>query len=335
MRVTIVAPAENERSARQCRLFTACGHTCLLYLQEQSPAQSSAGTALTPAAFLALDHVQGTALFLFHYVDKPYALLEAMCHLRRGLVALDLCGAATLEQAPVHYADLVLVADAAQKYGLREATGYVPERIRILPTGQDYEQALEEMLEQAMRGISPQLSEAETTMGVGLSILPDGELATTLLIRDPALDRAAILKRVCQGIQDRLAAGGYGPDVATLGPEALRPGLSGDEDADQIDTLLLRFQVALDELAARSRLHEPVFHSDVPVVGSLIVAVRRFWNWMSTKWYVRGWMAQQADFNAQVADVVGQLAQIQEGNEQRIHELELRLAQLEDKENTP
>ena len=158
------------------------------------------------------------------------------------------------------------------------------------------------------------------------------DLETILLIRDPALDRAAILDRVRQAIQHRQASGGYGDDVTLLGPEALRPALPANDVTGEVYAFLLHSQAALDELTASASLQEPQFHSSVPLVGQLIVAVRRFWNWMSAKWYVRGWMSQQMDFNTQMVDLVSKLLQMQESNERRIHELELELESLKSSE---
>lgn len=161
-----------------------------------------------------------------------------------------------------------------------------------------------------------------------------GDLETLLLIRDPAVDRTAVLERVREGIQHRLAAGGYGCDVASLGPESLRADLSGEspelsddkeENGIALETLLWCVQMRLDDLAARARLQEPDFYSSVPLLGRLIVAVRRLWNWMSAKWYVRGWMAQQMSFNNQVVEVIGELLRIEDNNRQRVDKLEREL----------
>lgn len=57
----------------------------------------------------------------------------------------------------------------------------------------------------------------------------------------------------------------------------------------------------LRDRLAKARLQfqlvEPSFVSSTPVVGPLIVTVRRLWNWMSTKWYVKGVIDQQNQFN--------------------------------------
>lgn len=53
---------------------------------------------------------------------------------------------------------------------------------------------------------------------------------------------------------------------------------------------------------------EPAFTSRTPVLGPLIVAVRRLWNWMSTKWYVRPILEQQNRFNSEVVRACDELA---------------------------
>jgi hypothetical protein len=152
------------------------------------------------------------------------------------------------------------------------------------------------------------------------------ELAEVLRIRDPGLKAEAVLERVLASIQSRLAAGGYGPDVAKQGPAALRATPSEDAGED-LPALLLRSQEAVESLAAASAMREPEFQSRVPVLGPLIVALRRFWNWMSARWYVRGWMAQQQEFNAQVVNAMAELLHAQAESERRIHELERQLEQ--------
>ena len=321
MRVSIVAPIANERTARQCRALTDGGHVCSVYVQEQTAGQESMGKSAAPEEFLESERASETPLFFFHYVGGAYPLLETMRQLRHGMVVLDLCDATVLESAPVHYADICLVADVAQKRALIEATGYVRERICVLPDRENYEETLRTTIDQALKGIVPQTAQVRAGAGAGGSETP-------LLIRDPALDQAAISNRVREAIRRRQAAGGYGPDVATLGPEALRPTPTGDEAVEDAHVFLLHLQTALDELAARSNLQEPEFHSRVPLVGFLIVGVRRLWNWMSTKWYVRGWMAQQADFNRYAVDVIRDLLRIQEITERRVHDLERELERL-------
>jgi GT2 family glycosyltransferase len=57
-------------------------------------------------------------------------------------------------------------------------------------------------------------------------------------------------------------------------------------------------------LTARGQLVEPSFRSAAPLIGPLIIRVRRLWNWMSTKWYVRPIVDQQSAFNALVVEAL-------------------------------
>ena len=157
-------------------------------------------------------------------------------------------------------------------------------------------------------------------------------------IDDPAVDSERIVQEVHQRVARRQAEGAYGADPATLGPETLRPERH-DSSADAVHAGFPGLHQALAELLAGAHLREPVFSSDVPLIGPLIVAVRRFWNWMSTKWYVRPILAQQSEVNARAAGVISDLAQWHEMDanrlpllEARVAELEARLARLEAKE---
>lgn len=70
---------------------------------------------------------------------------------------------------------------------------------------------------------------------------------------------------------------------------------------------------AISRLESRARLTEPRFSSAAPLLGPALVRLRRAWNWMSTKWYVRPIVQQQNAFNAAVVDAVSDLhAQIAE-----------------------
>lgn len=55
-------------------------------------------------------------------------------------------------------------------------------------------------------------------------------------------------------------------------------------------------------------LREPRFSSRLPVIGPLIVALRRFWNWLSTKWYVQPILQQQNQFNEGLVRSLDELA---------------------------
>ncbi len=153
------------------------------------------------------------------------------------------------------------------------------------------------------------------------------ETVSVIEIRDPALDGEAIALQVCRGVSQRQTEGAYGPDPSALGPGSLRPGrVVSVTDAT---TGFPGLHEALAELIARGTLHEPAFVSDAPLVGPLIVAVRRFWNWMSTKWYVRPILSQQSDVNARAIRLISELAQWHELDARRLGQLEARVAELE------
>jgi hypothetical protein len=68
----------------------------------------------------------------------------------------------------------------------------------------------------------------------------------------------------------------------------------------------------LAEANARWVVREMPFTSQAPLVGRLIVAVRSFWNWMSTKWYVRAILQQQNGFNGTAVQAMNELSAVQD-----------------------
>jgi len=119
-------------------------------------------------------------------------------------------------------------------------------------------------------------------------------------IRDPQIDVEALMRTVRETVARRRAEGAYTEDLDAIADEVFRGVLStsavsslsvGDE-ADPASTLA--------QLNVRWAVHEVPFVSRTPVLGPLVVAVRNFWNWMSTKWYVRAILQQQVGFNALV-----------------------------------
>jgi hypothetical protein len=57
--------------------------------------------------------------------------------------------------------------------------------------------------------------------------------------------------------------------------------------------------------------------------------VRRFWNWMSTKWYLRPILQQQSEVNARTAAIISDLVQWHELDAERLRLLEARVLELE------
>jgi ubiquinone/menaquinone biosynthesis C-methylase UbiE len=54
------------------------------------------------------------------------------------------------------------------------------------------------------------------------------------------------------------------------------------------------------QLNAGRTVQEPAFSSRLPFIGSLVAALRRFWNHITVRWYVRALLDQQNAFNAEV-----------------------------------
>ncbi len=63
---------------------------------------------------------------------------------------------------------------------------------------------------------------------------------------------------------------------------------------------------------------EQPFTSSLPVLGPVIVTMRRAWNWMSTKWYVRPILDQQIAFNLTVVQIITEMCTILEQQERTL-----------------
>ncbi len=148
-------------------------------------------------------------------------------------------------------------------------------------------------------------------------------------LRDPALDSDAILRRLSAQVEQRRASGAYDIDPAAFPPEALRPVRTTEYTGSDLPVNLPGLNQVIVELAAQSQLAEPRFVSPIPVVGPLIVAVRRAWNWMSTKWYVLPIIRQQSELNTRLIALLSELAHWQEINVQHTVELQARVEELE------
>ncbi|MBN1484252.1 MAG: class I SAM-dependent methyltransferase [Chloroflexia bacterium] len=86
-------------------------------------------------------------------------------------------------------------------------------------------------------------------------------------------------------------------------PDAKSPPKSPEEQSERIAALL-------SQLNLLQRLQEPQFSSQTPFLGPLVVAVRRFWNWMSTKWYIQPILEQQSQFNERLLHLLDELAAV-------------------------
>jgi hypothetical protein len=156
------------------------------------------------------------------------------------------------------------------------------------------------------------------------------ELETDVIeIRDPELDEHEIRKRIKTQVAQRQAAGSYGPDPATQGPESLRRTYEGTPATESMLTEFPGLNQLLIELMAREPLHEVEFTSSAPLVAPLIVAVRRAWNWMSTKWYVLPVIRQQAFFNNQLVTLLNEMVQRQEISARQLAQLQAQVESLQ------
>lgn len=150
--------------------------------------------------------------------------------------------------------------------------------------------------------------------------------AKFIQIEDTAVNQTAIRQRVAQALASRKP----GQDVAQIGPESLRPGNTAVPLASS--ETLNRLMIGL---MGQEPLHEKPFTSNLPVFGPLIVAMRRAWNWMSTRWYVLPIIQQQNETNRKLLLVINELTQWQELDARRISQLEARLNQMKSSSASP
>lgn len=137
-------------------------------------------------------------------------------------------------------------------------------------------------------------------------------------IRDPALDGVSIRQRLAAQMAQR----DYVENTSQIGPESLRSQVQKTAVPPPDDAL----NQLMIELLAQEPLHPLPFTSQIPILGPLIVTVRRAWNWMAAKWYILPLVQQQARLNQQLILLLNELVQRQELSQRRIAELEERLA---------
>jgi O-antigen chain-terminating methyltransferase len=134
---------------------------------------------------------------------------------------------------------------------------------------------------------------------------PELDLDQIIEIRDPEIDVEAIMARIRENVARRQAQGAYQEDVDAIAQEVFVEVVSPPELAEIATGEGL--EPILAQLNKAWMIHEQPFVSHVPVVGPLIVAVRNFWNWMSTKWYVGAVIQQQSNFNALTVQAVREI----------------------------
>jgi hypothetical protein len=162
-------------------------------------------------------------------------------------------------------------------------------------------------------------------------------------IRDQGIDVEEIMARIRANVARRREEGAYQEDLDAITEEVYNEVTITHLSQDVSPTTAGSLANILGELNRRWVIREVPFTSDVPVIGGLIVTVRNFWNWMSTKWYVQGLLQQQTEFNALVArafnemnaerqslaDEVRQLKVVCEQQQEDIDQLKQIIEQLE------
>ena len=113
-------------------------------------------------------------------------------------------------------------------------------------------------------------------------------------------------------------------NLSTSGPNVLhRDYLQQDSAAEVIQSLI--------KFIPETTLKEGEFKSEAPLIGPIIVMIRKAWNWMSTRWYVLPILIQQSTINSELVIYLIKSAQAQEKQAEHIMQLEKRIAELEQK----
>lgn len=137
----------------------------------------------------------------------------------------------------------------------------------------------------------------------------DEDSTDIIIIRDPEIDVEALMRQVRANVAQRRAEGAYQEDLDAIADDVRQQvlgALGAGSGPGAVGTSLSA------ELDSRWLIREPEFTSQAPVIGPVIVAIRRGWNWMSTKWYVRGVLDQQIGFNSLVVQELGEMRRAHE-----------------------
>jgi hypothetical protein len=146
-------------------------------------------------------------------------------------------------------------------------------------------------------------------------------LSEIVEIRDPEVDVEAIMARVRENVARRRAEGAYQEDLDAIAGEVFAAVLQPKPSAPARWPATGPAADTLAEMNNRWMVHEVPFTSQTPVVGPLIVAVRTFWNWMSTKWYIQGILQQLVGFNALVVRAFTESASAHQSLADEVREL--------------
>ncbi len=140
-------------------------------------------------------------------------------------------------------------------------------------------------------------------------------------IRDSNINQEEILNLIAAQIKGKAI-----PDFSVMGPESLRNAQT--DNLQELDAKPNNHETFID-LMLLHQLQEPEFTSEAPLIGPWIVRLRRLWNWMSTKWYVRPIIKQQSTINGQIALLLMEMETTLKENRQTIADLETKVKRLE------
>ncbi len=93
---------------------------------------------------------------------------------------------------------------------------------------------------------------------------------------------------------------------------AIFPPADGQPATDEKPAAPTRLEALLAEAKAQARITPRPFHSDVPVIGPLIVWFRNAWNQVATKWFVLPLVEQQNAYNSALLQALEQAVQDRE-----------------------
>lgn len=140
-------------------------------------------------------------------------------------------------------------------------------------------------------------------------------------IRDPQVDVEALMRTVRENVARRRAEGAYTEDLDAIAAQVFQDSFGVAATLPSAAADQASITPTLADLNTRWAVREVPFTSHSAIIGPVIVAVRTFWNWMSTKWYVRSILQQQIGFNALVVRAFNENAAAQTALEDELREL--------------
>jgi hypothetical protein len=171
----------------------------------------------------------------------------------------------------------------------------------------------------------------DTPAPPGQDIAPLGApcgVSDIIEIRDPAVDVESLMATVRANVARRRAEGAYSEDLDSIAAEVFGEALAMQSSPSAIAGGTGDLVATVAELNQRWMVREVPFSSNVPLIGPVIVAVRKAWNWMSAKWYVRPILHQLVGFNALVVAAFNESAAAQKDLAEELNRQQAEMALL-------